>query len=301
MDDDDKRLALKWAIRAALLLLCVLGFVASCSSVPTGNVGVVKYFGAVQPYTLSEGINFTRPWPLATVSEVTTQNNTTDTEASAASKDLQTVHTKVTIQWALSPITVPRFIQAFGDCDGCWVGLISPAVQEVVKATSARYTAEQLITQRSQVKSEIELGLNEFIKQTLGSRGVQGAIRIANVAVTNFDFSGEFNTSIEAKVKAEQDSLRAENEKRTKVTQAEAHAKEVILAAQADADSKKLAADATAYETEAESKARAAAITREASALQANPGLVQLRIAERWNGQLPTYTGGGIPLLQLGK
>lgn len=300
MDDTDT-LIVKWISRGVMALLCVLGFVASCSSVPTGNVGVVKHFGAVQPYTLGEGINFTRPWPFATVTEVTTQNNTTDTEASAASKDLQTVHTKVTIQWALSPATVPRFLQSFGDCDGCWVGLISPAVQEVVKATSARYTAEQLITQRAQVKTEIEIGLNEFIKQTLGARGVPGAIRIANVAVTNFDFSNEFNTSIEAKVKAEQDSLRAKNEMNTRVTQAEAKAKEVTLAAQADADSKKLSADATAYETDAESKARAAAITREAAALQSNPGLVQLRIAERWNGVLPTYTGGGIPLLQLSK
>lgn len=297
MNPDD-RLILKIVTRVSLALACVLGVVLSCTRVDTGNVGVVKHFGAVQPYTLSEGVSWTRPWPFASVTQVTTQNSTTETEASAASKDLQSVHTKVTIQWSIAPTTAPRFLQAFGDCDGCWVGIIHPAVQEVVKAVSARYTAEQLITQRALVKAEIESGLNDFIKQTLVARGVGGAIRIANVAVTNFDFSNEFNASIEAKVKAEQDSLRAENEKKTRVTQAEAKAREVTLAAEADAASKKLSADATAYQTDAESKARAAAITREANALQSNPGLVQLRIAERWNGALPSYTGSSIPLLQ---
>ncbi len=296
--NDDKSL-MGWVVSAALVLCASVVLASSCTSVPTGNVGVVKHFGAVQPYTLGEGVSFTRPWPFATVSEVSTQNNTTDTEATAASKDLQAVHTKVTIQWSVAPETAPRFLQAFGMCEGCWTALVSPAVQEVVKAVSARYTAEELITHRAQVKAEIEVGLNDFIRQTLTARGVPGAIRIANVAVTNFEFSNEFNTSIEAKVKAEQDSLRAKNEMNTRVTQAEAKAREVTLAAEADAAKTKLAADATAYQTDAESKARAAAITREAAALQSNPGLVQLRIAERWNGALPTYTGNSIPLLQL--
>lgn len=272
----------------ALAVFGTLGALTSCTSVSTGSVGVVKHFGAVEPYTLGEGIHFVRPWPFASVTEVTTQNSTTDTEAAAASKDLQMVHTKVTLQWSIAPESAPRFLQRFGDCEGCWVGLLSPAVQEVVKAVSARYTAEQLITHRAQVKAEIEVGLNDFLKKTLTERGVPGAIRIANVAVTNFEFSHEFNASIEAKVKAEQDSLRAENEKRTRVTQAEAKAKEQTLAA-----------DAQAYETEVQSKARSAAIERESKALESNPQLIQLRIAERWNGILPQYTGNSIPMLQV--
>jgi len=299
LDMSEDQILFTWLKRAAVAIVCVLGLVSSCTKVDTGNVGVVKYFGAVQGYTLNEGISWTRPWPFATVTQVTTQNSTTDTEATAASKDLQSVHTKVSIQWSITPGTAPQFLQAFGDCDGCWVAIISPAVQEVVKAVSSRYTAEELITHRAEVKAAVEIGLNEFIKQTLSSRGVAGAIRIANVAVTNFDFSPEFNQSIEAKVKAEQDSLRAKNEVNSRVTRAEAKAREVTLAAEANAASVKLTADATAYQTDAESKARAAAITREANALQSNPGLVQLRIAERWNGALPGYTGGSIPLLQI--
>jgi len=278
-----------------LVLFSFFGLVGSCTSVSTGSVGVVKHFGAVQPYTLPEGVSWVRPWPFASVTEVTTQNNTTETEADAASKDLQMVKTKVTLQWSIAPHMAALFLQRFGDCDGCWVGLITPAVEETVKAVSARYTAEQLITQRHQVKAEIEQGLNGFLKKTLSERGVDGAIHIANVAVTNFEFSHDFNASIEAKVKAEQDSLRAENEKRTKITQAEAKAREVTLAAEATAKQTTLAADAEAYATEVQSKAKAGAIKREADALNANPQLVELRRIEQWNGVLPQYQGAAVP------
>lgn len=270
-----------------LVLLCVAG--CGCTTVDTGHVGVVKRFGAIQPGLLGEGFSFISP--LNSVTKVSVQTGPAEIEAMAASKDLQTVHTKVTLQYAATADQATCLVQKFGEDDGAWSGgIIGPAVQEVVKATSARYTAEELITKRSEVKLGIEQGLNEFISKTLKARGCDGGIRIANVAVTNFDFSKEFNDSIEAKVKAEQDSLRAENEKRTAITKAEA-----------EAQKQKLAADANAYTTEVESKMRAAAIERESKALQANPNLVQLRIAEKWNGVLPTYTGNAIPLLQMGK
>ncbi len=276
------------------ILALVLGAfccAGSCTSIDTGHVGVVRHMGAMQPYTLDEGVHFTRPWPFADVSEINVTTGATETQASAASKDLQAVHTKVTLQWSIAAAMAPKLVQRFGDCDGCWTGgIIDPAIQETVKAVSARYTAEQLITQRSQVKAEIEQGLNGFIAKTLGERGCAGAVKIANVAVTNFEFSKEFNASIEAKVRAEQDSLRAENEKRTRVTQAEAKAKEETLAA-----------DAAAYSLEVQSKAKAAAIERESKALEANPQLIQLRTAERWDGKLPTMTcGGPVPFINVG-
>jgi prohibitin 2 len=223
--------SIKRAVAAvALALLAVLGLATSCTSISTGTVGVVKHFGAVEDYTLSEGVHFTRPWPFTKVDEVNVQTGATETEAAAASKDLQAVHTKVTLQWSIFAPLAPRLLQRFGNYEGAWTGgIINPAIQEVVKAVSARYTAEQLITERSKVKAEIEVGLNDFIHKTLAERGCSGAIKIANVAVTNFDFSHEFNASIEAKVKAQQDSLRAENEKTTRVTQAEAAAKEATV------------------------------------------------------------------------
>ena len=166
---------------------------------------------------------------------------------------------------------------------------MNPPIQESVKAITAQYTAEQLVTQRAEVKLQIQEAINNFIDITLKEKGVNNSLRIANVAITDFDFSDEFNRAIELKVKAEQEALQALNEKTRRVTQAEAAAAE-----------KELAADATAYEIEAASKARADAIEREARALKNNPQLIQLRIAEKWDGKLPKFSGAdGVPLINL--
>jgi len=280
------------------LLLFVL-FVTSCTKVNTGNVGVITHFGAVQQGTLTSGIHFTRPWPFASVQQVNTQLGKTEDIALGSSHDLQKVTTKVAIQWLVSPSSAPSMVEGIGSLDNIEEEILKPAIQEVVKAVSSNYTAEELVTQRTAAKLAVEKQLAEFVHKSLSKKNAVGAIVIANVAITDFQFSKEFDDSIEAKVKAEQDSLRAENEKKTKITQAEAKAQEVQLAAQAEAGRIKLSADADAYAIEANSKARAAAILREAQALNSNASLVQLRIAERWDGKLPTYTGNTIPMLQL--
>jgi len=124
---------------------------------------------------------------------------------------------------------------------------------------------------------------------TLQDKQVPTALKIANVAITDFEFSEGFNKAIELKVKAEQEALQALNEKTRRVTQAEAGYQE-----------RKLAADGEAYEIEASSKAKADAIAREAKALKNNPELIQLRLAEKWDGTLPRFTGGdGVPLINI--
>ena len=60
-------------------------------------------------------------------------------------------------------------------------------------------------------------------------------------------------------------------------------------------------ADAEAYSVTVKSKARAEAIQREARALRGNPALVELRRVERWNGELPQFTGGATPLMDVSK
>jgi len=78
-----------------------------------------------------------------------------------------------------------------------------------------------VITKRDIVKAQIHLEISEFIDKTLESKGMKGALIVANVAITDFQFSEEFNKAIELKVKAEQEALQAENEKIKKITMAE--------------------------------------------------------------------------------
>lgn len=266
----------------------VLLLTSSFVTVQSGHVGVVRTLGAVQPNALSEGFHLKKPY-LDKVEQMDIRLTKAVVKSEAASKDLQTVKTQVTVQYSLVGAVAPKTYQKIGVRSVVAVTLIEPAIQESVKSVTAQFTAEQLVTKRAEVKLLIQEAINNFINITLREKGVVNSLRIANVAITDFEFSSEFNKAIELKVRAEQEALQAENEKVRRVTQAEAAAAEI-----------KLAAEAEAFQIEAASTARAAAIAREAKALRGNPDLIQLRIAEKWNGVLPKFTGSdAIPLLNI--
>ena len=256
--------------------------------VDSGHVGVVRTLGAVQPNPLPEGFHLKKPF-LDKVEQIDIRLTKAKSKSQAASKDLQTVATQVTVQYSLSGPVAPLTFQRIGKRDVVAATVIEPAIQESVKAVTAQYTAEQLVTKRAEVKQQIQKAIENFIDVTLKDKSVPTALKIANVAITDFEFSDEFNKAIELKVRAEQEALQALNEKTKRVTQAEAGYQE-----------RKLAADGEAYEIEAASKAKADAIAREAKALKANPELIQLRLAEKWDGTLPRFTGSeAIPLINL--
>ena len=257
--------------------------------VESGYAGVVRTLGAVEDEPFEEGFHMKIPF-VQDVQQIDIRLRKSAKQATAASKDLQVVSTKVAVQYSLISVVMPKIYQNIGvRAEVVDTNVIDPAILESVKAITAKYTAEELVTRRAEVKVQIQQEIEDFIGTTLLQKGVVGAIHVANVAITDFEFSSEFNRAIEEKVQAEQEALKAENEKLRRVTQAEAAAAE-----------RTLAADAEAYKLEVESKARADAIRREAEALKDNPDLIQLRIAEKWDGRLPQFTGGGaIPLLNI--
>lgn len=271
-----------------IIIIIIFLLTSAFVIVESGHVGVIRTLGAVQPQPLSEGIHFKKPF-IDKIEQIDIRLTKAIAKSQAASKDLQKVSTQVTLQYSLVGAVAPLTYQKIGNRSIVASTLIEPAIQESVKAITAQYNAEQLVTQRAEVKLQIQEAINKFIDITLKEKGVVNSLRIANVAITDFDFSDEFNRAIELKVKAEQEALQALNEKTRRVTQAEAAAAE-----------KELAADATAYEIEAASRARADAIEREAKALKNNPQLIQLRIAEKWDGILPKFSGANaVPLINL--
>jgi len=273
-----------------LFLLIPLLFIIPSSFVivDAGHVGVVKRLGAVQQTPLREGFHLKIPF-VDTVVEVDIRLNSTREEALSSSKDLQTVKTIVAVQFSINGEIAPFTFQRIGLIRQIQSAVIQPAIAESVKAVTAKYTAEELITKRSDVKLQIQDTIQHFINSSLEKKGINDGIAIANVAITDFNFSDEFNRAIELKVKAEQEALQAKNEKLRRVTQAEASAAE-----------QKLTADANAYEIEVASKARADAIRREAQSLKNNPELIQLRLAEKWDGKLPKFNGSSaVPFLNI--
>lgn len=277
---------------APLLIVVILLLVAAAGvfvTVDAGTVGVVKRFGAVKDEALPEGLHFKLPFAEEVV-PMTTRLTASEAKATAASRDLQIVTTDVTTTYSINGALAPLTFQRVGTPEKIALTIVNPAVQESVKAVTAKFTAEQLVTQREVVKQQIQQAIETFINTTLGEKDVEGALNIANVAITDFKFSDEFNKAIESKVQAEQAALQAKNEKLRRVTQAEAANEEV-----------KLAAAAQAFTIEAESVARAEAITREAEALSGRPEVLRLRTIERWDGVMPRITSGEgvLQMLQL--
>lgn len=266
-----------------LLILAGLSIV----TIDAGHVGVIKRFGAVEDRLFMPGLHFIMPL-VESVDEIDTRLDGIDATAASASRDLQTVTTKVSIQYALLPILVPAMVNDLGSRQKLAETVIAKAIQESVKASTARYNAEELITKRVEVKAAIQQSVIGYINDTLKDKELTNLAEIANMSITDFQFSDDFNDAIEAKVKTEQDALRIEIEKRQRITRAEAAKREV-----------ELNADAAAYKTTAEAKARADAINQEGEALRANPSVIQLRIAEKWDGVLPRINGGVLPLLNL--
>ena len=275
-----------------MTLFPIILILFSCFTiVDSGHVGVVRRLGAVQAESLEEGFHFKRPF-MDAVEEIDIRLIYFSASALSSSKDLQNVEAQVNVQYSINGSLAPQVFQRVGRRTTVAATVIEPAIQESVKAITAQYTAEQLVTQRSQVKLLIQEQIKDYISVTLAEKELENSITIANVAITNFSFSSEFDRAIELKVKAEQEALQAKNEKIKRVTQAEAAAAE-----------RRLAAEASAFEIETSSKARAEAIEREAKALKSNPELIQLRAIETWDGKLPAVNSGSqtIPFLNLDK
>lgn len=278
----------KIAVSAFVAFFVFILINQSVTIVNAGHVGVVKTLGAVKPQELPEGFHLIVPF-LDKVEEIDVRLRKAESQAGASSRDLQVVQTRVAVQYSMNGPVTPLTYQKIGNRAIVEATLVNPAILESVKAVTAQYTAEQLVTQRAEVKNRIQEAIELFIDTTLEQKGAVGALSLANVAITDFDFSSEFNRAIEEKVQAEQQALQAKNEKLRRVTQAEAAASE-----------RTLAADAEAYQIEVASKARADAIRREAEALRGNPNLIQLRLAEKWDGKLPQFTGGGaVPFINV--
>ena len=244
--------------------------------VPVGHLGVVKHWGKVNhKMTLSEGLHLITP-VRTTVEYINIKLLKFNQKTSASSKDLQIVSTVVSIQFSLNEVS--QLYQKIGTEAMVTHVLLRPAVEESVKAVTAQYTAEELIKKRPEVKVQISRTIESFLQETLQGKSLsQKSLLVANVAITEFDFSAEFNKSIEMKVRAEQQALQAKNEKIKKITDAEAIAEKIKI----------------------ESIANANAILREARALRENPHLIEYRRVEKWDGKLPEVTGGAIPMFNI--
>jgi regulator of protease activity HflC (stomatin/prohibitin superfamily) len=262
-----------WAGRAlgAIVLLALLWWLAPVAIVPAGYRGVLTTFGKPDDGVLEPGIHWR--FPLAQslhLMDVRIQKGEGDGDA--ASRDLQSVHTRIAINYHLLPSAAVSTFRDIGpSTEVAAERIILPATQEAVKAVTARFTAEELVTRRTEVRDAI----GSLLKEKMQRHGLV----LDEFAIVNLAFSRSFSEAIEAKVKAEQEKLKAERD----LQRIEVEAKQKVASAKAEAD--------------------ALALQRQ----QVTAELLELRRIEneraaiaKWDGKLPQVAGGATPFINVG-
>lgn len=211
----------KGILAGIMLFLLSIGLVLSLGQINSGHRGVVLQFGRVTDRTLGEGLYFVKPF-LNSVVAMDVQTHAYEAPAEAASKDLQDVNTKVTLNYYLDTKKVNEVYRNLRQ--DYLERIVKPAVQESVKATTAKFNAEELITERPTVKNQIETALRD--------RLAQHGIIMETLSITDFKFSEEFTRAIEAKVSAAQKALEAKN----KLDQVKVEAEQAAAEAKGKAD-----------------------------------------------------------------
>src|SRR5919206_5206143 len=250
----------------ATFIIIIIIMMESVVVVQAGHRGVVVYLGAVENKVLGEGLHFIIPFAEQVIQlEVRTLKFQAD--ASAASNDLQEVASVIALNYHIDPSKANTIYQQLGaDYTN---RIIAPTIQESVKASVAKFNAEELITKRETAKGVIA----NAIRNTLSNRNIV----VETVFITDFKFSEAFSNQIESKVVAYQKFLTEQNNLK---------AVQVI-------------ANQTVVQAEAQAKANIAKANGESQAiriineqLRQNPQYLQWQAINRWNGQMPYSLGG---------
>ncbi len=255
----------------AVAIIVITIPISTLKTVPAGYKGILLNWGEAVSIQ-DEGLHVISPIG-QDITLVNIQIQKAEATESTASSDLQEVTTTVAVNYRLDSTKV---LTIYKDLRNDYENrVITPNIQEALKAATAKYVATELITNRESVKDSF---LN-ILKSKLGVYGIE----VLSVSVTNFQFSPSFTAAIEAKVTAEQNALAAQN----KLKQIEYEAQQQVIQA---------AANATATVTIANANANATVITANATAqavqtiqAQLTPEYMQYLYAIGWDGKLPLY------------
>ena len=259
---------IKWKkliiIGAAVIFVLII-LLNSFTVVQAGHTGVVVTMGSVNEGVLQEGIHAKLPF-VQNVVKIDNRIQKLEVNTEAFSKDLQSVKTVLAINYRVDTSKSYSIYKNIGaDYENV---LVVPAVNEVLKAITAQYTAEQSVTNRVLISEGLVKGLNAKLNDV--------GLYVTDVNIIDFDFSEAFITAIEEKQVAQQKLLKAETEKQTAITNAQAAAEAVKIKAEGDAEANKKLNESLTEK------------------------VLENKKIEKWNGELPKVSGSGGTIIDIG-
>lgn len=246
------------------VLMILLLSLTACSVVGPGQRGIRFYAGKASDHVEEPGAYPWIPFFLG-MEKIDVQVQKSEIQTGAASKDMQDITTIVAVNWKLSPERVVLTYKNVGDEDAILNRILIPAVSEVLKATSSKYTAEEILQKRMELKTAIDGGL----KERLATYGID----LFDVSIVHLNFTKGFEEAIENKQIAEQ------------------------RAKQASYEAEKATQDARAEVERAKGQAQAQNLLR----LTMTKEILQQRAIDKWDGHFPQVLGGqgALPFLNM--
>ena len=251
-----------------LVILLTVVIIDGYVIVEPGYRGVIVTLGKVSPKVLDEGFHFKLPF-IQEIIPMDVKVQKDQSEETASSKDLQTVKAIIAVNYRLNPEMVHKLYE---DLRLSYKEIIvEPAIAESLKSVTAQFTAEELISKRSEVSSKV--------KEALGKKLSNYYMILNEINITEFKFSDEFNAAIEQKQIAEQQALKANLD----LQRIRIEAQQLIEQAKAQAEALKIQKDVVTPELVELRKVEA-----------------QLEAIKKWDGKLPSVTGSGaVPFIDI--
>lgn len=249
------------------IIVAIVLFFSTVGVVGAGERGVKVQLGKIVG-TVEQGLYFKLPF-VEKVYKIDVRTRTIKNEyyvneggkvlsnnpLESASKDLQDVKISAVVNYKIDPVKVKELYEQYREESNFEEQVLKPIIKKTIKETTSLYTAEELVTKRAEYNSAIDSKLtNEF--SNIG-------VIFEQSNITNLTFSESFNQAIEAKVTAEQQALKAQND----LKRVEFEAEQRIATAKAEAESIRISAQAINS--------------------QGGADYVNLKAIEKWNGILP--------------
>ena len=244
-----------------IAVLVIITLLNTCVVIPSGKTGVISNFGAVSDNVLDAGLRFKTPF-ISKVVKMDNRVKKVEIEFSSSSKDLQIITGVSSMNYNLKKESSAEIYKNFGK--NIESILITPIIPECIKAVTAVYSAEELVTKRQEV--------SELMKQKIAEKVAPYGVAVREFNLTDFDFSAEFNAAIEAKQTAQQQALKAEQD----LARIKVEAEQKIEQARAEAEAYKLKSH------------------------QLTPEMIQMEFINKWNGKLPTVVSDGSKIMDIG-
>jgi regulator of protease activity HflC (stomatin/prohibitin superfamily) len=188
---------LKRIFQIGILLLVIILLLASTTSIPTGNVGVLTLFGRVTGETLPEGIHLVNP--LKSVQKLSVQTQSVKESANVPSNEGLILALDTSLLFRLDKDKAAFVYQTVGD--NYAEKIVEPTLRAAIRASTSAHSANALYTNAREL---VQQQIQDELKAQLAPRGVI----VENVLLRDVQLPAMLKGSIEAKQQAEQDALR---------------------------------------------------------------------------------------------